>query len=170
MNEEIPLGPAMTALTPLQRRFVLAMIADPLATPTEWARAAGYDPKGSDRVAGHDLSRSPKIEAAANELARAHLHTFGPVLGIGVMMMIARNKDHKDQLKAAAALANRSGFHETTEHTVRVEHTDRTGTAMAARIKVLADALGIDPAQLLGVNAAPEMKLIEAVDVPAGKD
>jgi hypothetical protein len=152
----------MEALTAKQRLFVLAMASDPLATPAEWARAAGYDPHGSDRVAGHHLSRSPKIEAAARELARAHLDTFGPLLGIGVMMNIARQPGHRDQLKAAAMLANRTGFHETTVHNVNVNHTDRTGAAMVARIKDLAGALGVDPAALLGANAVPEpMKVIE---------
>ncbi len=161
MDEEIPIGPAMSALTVLQRGFVLAMLSDPLATPSEWARAAGYDPHGSDRVAGHHLSRNPKIEAAARELATANLNTFGPVLGIGVMMMIARNTAHPKQLRAAEMLANRSGFHETTEHLVNVNHTDRTGAAMAKRIEQLAGVLGIDPGQLLGVNAAPAPKMIE---------
>lgn len=132
-DEELSLGPAMAALTEKQRGFVFAMISDPLATPTEWARAAGYDEGGSDRVAGHRLSRSAKIEAAANELARAHLSTFGPALGIGVMMMVARNPDHKDQLKAAAMLANRTGFHETTEHVV-VSKVERTPKAIDQRI------------------------------------
>lgn len=164
--ESVPLGPAMSALTQLQRAFVLAMIAEPLATPTEWARAAGYDQNGSDRVAGHHLSRSPKIEAAASELARAHLNTFGPVLGIGVMMMVARNPDHRDQLKAAAMLANRTGFHEVTEQVVSVTHKDRRGEAMETRIRQLAQQLGVDADMLLGANA-PKPKMI---DVSPAKD
>jgi phage terminase small subunit len=155
---EIPTGPAMEALTPLQRGFVLAMLADPLATPTEWARAAGYDQDGSDRVAGHRLSRNPKIEAAATELARAHLNTFGPVLGIGVMMMIARNSEHRDQLKAAAMLANRSGFHEKTEAIMSVMHSDRRGAALEGRIRALAETLGVDADRLLGTNAPKQIE------------
>ena len=156
-------GPAMEVLTVKQRGFVLAMLADPLATPSEWARAAGYDPNGIDRVAGHKLSRDPRIEAAATELARANLNTFGPVLGIGVMMMIARNSEHRDQLKAAAMLANRSGFHEVTEQVVSVTHSDRTGKAWEERIRRAAAQLGVDPGSLLGANAPAEpMRTIEA--------
>ncbi len=155
----------MEALTALQQRFVLAMASDPLATPSEWARAAGY---GAERKGGHDCRLNPKIEAAAQELARAHLNTFGPVLGVGVMMMIARNPEHKDQLKAASALANRAGFHETSEHMVKVEHTDRTGKALVERIKLLAAGLGMDPSGLLGVNAAPKLIEGEVVDAKNG--
>lgn len=161
-EQEIQLGPAMAALTEKQRGFVFAMLSDPLATPSEWARAAGYDPNGSDRVAGHHLSRSPKIEAAANELARAHLNTFGPALGIGVMMMVARNPEHKDQLKAAAMLANRTGFHETTEHVV-VSKTDRTPKAIDQRIARALEKLeklGLVPKLAPPIDA--EFKVIDA--------
>lgn len=164
-------GPAMSELTDLQRRYVLAMLTDPLGNPSRWARDAGYDDRNDGaKVQGHYLSHNPKIQAAATEVARTHLGTFGPALGIGVMMMIARNPDHKDQLKAAAMLANRTGFHETSEHTVRVEHTDRTGAALIERIGRLAAALGVDATGLLGVNAAPRQIEGEVIDRPAQED
>jgi hypothetical protein len=128
--QEEEFGPLMAALTPLRRRYVLAMLSDPLGTPTEWARAAGYADNGSlgdnkksgVRVQAHRLSHDDGLKDAAREEARRHLDTIGPVLGIGVMFQIARDPKHKRQLEAAIALANRAGFHERTEHSVKVEH------------------------------------------------
>jgi hypothetical protein len=163
-------GPAMSDLTELQRRFVLAMASDPLGNPTQWARDAGYSDKSdAAKVTGHRLSHDQRIKIAINECARSTLDSVGPMLGIAVMLKIARDNTHPKQLAAAIALANRSGFHETTEHVMHVQHTDRTGAAMIERIKELAGELGLDAARLLGANAAvkpemkvqPEMKVIE---------
>jgi hypothetical protein len=163
-------GPKMSALTEKQRRYVLAMLSDPLGNPTGWARAAGYADGGPKsaliRKTAHYLAHDDRISEAAQEEARRHLDTIGPVLGIGVMMQIARTKGHKKQLDAAMALADRTGFHAKSEHKVSVEHRDRTGAALEARLRSAAALLGLDPAVLLGVNAAP--KLIEGEVVDAG--
>ena len=153
---------AMSELTELQRRYVLAMASDPLANPVVWARLAGYADNGKSgiRVTAHHLSHDPKVRAALYECARSTLESIGPMLGIAVMLKIARDPEHRDQLKAAAMLANRTGFHELHEQLVHVQHTDRTGAAMIARITELAGELGLDARKLLGVNA-PQMKVIE---------
>lgn len=160
-------GPKMTALTEKQRGYVLAMLTDPLGNPTAWARAAGYADGGPKsaliRKTAHYLAHDDRIMEAAQEEARRHLNTIGPVLGIGVMMQIARSKGHKQQLAAAQALANRAGFHETSEHKVTVDHNDRTGSAMIERIKQVAALLGVDAGKLLGVNASDE---VEKIDMP----
>jgi hypothetical protein len=165
MSDEIEFrGPAMRALTEKQQRYVLAMLADPFGNPTKWARAAGYsDASGGAKVKAHYLSHDPRIEAAVQEVARTALNGRGPLLGLAVVMRAAANPKDKNHFKAGVALLNRTGFHETTEHHVNVNHTDGTGQAMVARIKDLAGALGMDPAALLGVNAMPAepMKLIE---------
>lgn len=152
-------GPAMGALAPLQRRYVLAMLSDPLGTPTGWARAAGYSEtkldgvtknRGATVVANH-LSRMPEIMEAAREEARRHLDTVGPILGIGVMMQIARNNEHKRQLDAAIALADRTGgFGVKTEHKVTVEHVD-DGRMLAIAEKI-AQELGVERMKLIGGN------------------
>ena len=151
-------GPKMAALTDKQRRYVLAMLSDPLGNPSVWARAAGYsDHLQAAKVRGHYLSHDDRIMEAAQEEARRHLDTIGPVLGIGVMMQIARTKGHKRQLDAAMALTDRVGFHAKSEH--KVVHEDRTGAALEERLRRAAALLGIDPAQLLGVNAAPAKQI-----------
>jgi hypothetical protein len=157
MDDAFEAGPAMAVLTPLQRKYVLAMACDPFATPAEWARVAGYkeSPNGNVRVQGHYLSHNPKIEAAIQEVSRAMLYREGPMLAAAGLLMIARNKNHPKHLRALETLANRVGLHETTEHTVKVEHTDLTGAAMAERIMALAAKHGMDPEKLLGGNSAP---------------
>lgn len=161
MTDEISeLGPEMTALTELQRKYVWSMLNDPLGNPTKWARAAGYsDHMDRCKVTGFHLARNPKIMEAAQEECRKHLNTMGGVLGIGVMMQIARRKGHKQQLAAATALANRAGFHETTEHKVTVEHID--DTRMLEFANRLAVELGVDRGKLIGFNA----KVIEGEKV-----
>ncbi len=161
-DDLMPWGPAMSALTDLQRRYVLAMQFEPLGHPVMWARMAGYADNGKSviRVTAHQLSHNPDIRAAVEECARATVTHVGPLLGIAVMLKIARDSTHPKQLAAAIALANRSGFHETTEHVMHVQHTDRTGAAMIERITELAGELGLDAAKLLGANA-PKMKVIE---------
>lgn len=157
-------GPAMLALTEKQQRFVLAMFSAPTGNATRWVKAAGYaNTEGGYRVTAHRLMHDPKISAAVQEFAAQHLSVVGPVLSLGVMTKIARSQGHKDQFKAAAALANRSGFHETTEHRVLVRHTDQTGEGVMARIKAAAALLGVDPSVLLGENVQAPMKLIEGV-------
>jgi hypothetical protein len=86
-------------------------------------------------------------------------------------MQIARDKDHPRQLQALDSLADRVGLSRKTEHNVNVLHADESAEAKVERIKTMAALLGIDPAQLLGVNASSvhgrPMKQIEAVAQPA---
>jgi hypothetical protein len=159
-------GPKMSALTEQQRAYVLAMLSDPLGNPTKWARAAGYSDKSeAAKVSAFRLVHSERVQEAAQEESLRHMHTIGPALAVGVMFRIARTNGHKDQLRAAEAIANRVGLHELSEHKVTVERTDRTGAAMVERIRALAEVLGVSADALLGVNAVPApMKVIEHVE------
>lgn len=157
-------GPAMLALNEKQRLFVLAMAADPFGNPTKWARAAGYSDKSDGaKVRGFHLIHSPAVEEAVLEYARGQLNTLGPILATFGMLRIARNPRHPKHLKAIDMLANRVGLHETTEHRVIVNHTDKTGEGVMERIRLAAEKLGVDPSVLLGENVASPMKLIEGV-------
>jgi phage terminase small subunit len=143
----------MRALTEKQQLFVLAMAANPFGTQLSWANAAGYqNSPGGQRVTAHRLAHDPKIQAAVYEVAQANLRTFGPLLASVGLLRIARNQKHPKHMKALEALANRVGLPESSEHTVKVVHTDQSGAAMMERIKVLAGQLGVDPEKLLGVN------------------
>jgi phage terminase small subunit len=80
-DDEPELGPAMSKLNEKQRRFVLAMLADPHGFQGSWAEAAGYSTKGdSHHVRACRLMQDPRIIAASQEVARQHLGGNGPVL------------------------------------------------------------------------------------------
>src|SRR5438045_651247 len=139
MIQDEEYGPAMRALTDRQRKFVLAMAADPFGSAAAWARAAEFSDKSqAAKVTGHRLKHDEKVQKAITELARTHLQTFGPMLATAGLLRIASDPKHKNHLRALEMLANRVGLHETTEHHVTVERTDRTGAAMVERIKELA--------------------------------
>lgn len=158
----------MAALTPLQRRYVLAMACDPFGTPSEWAAAAGYKvtPNGNERVQGHYLAHNPKIEKAIFEVSRSMMDREGPILAAAGLIRIARDKDHPKNLQALDSLADRVGLPRTTEHRVDVNHTDRSGSALMKRLEVLAAKYGLDAAMLLAGNVKQiEAKAVEVVDV-----
>jgi hypothetical protein len=159
-------GPAMAALTPKQRNYVLAMASDPFGNPTQWARLAGYsDVKEGAKVRGHELSHDPNVDAAVKELSKTALGTLGPFLAAAGLLRIARKPDHPDHFKSLLAIANRVGMNETTEHTVKVEHTDLRGDALLERIRALAVRLGVDETKLIGGNAMIESTATEVKNV-----
>lgn len=165
--DEAHLGPKMRALTDRQRRFVLAMLNFPNAKDWQLARAAGYPSRshGYLRVAAHRAVHNEAVIEALHEEAGKRLRSSA-VLGVSVLAKIAGTDGHKDQMKAAEALLNRVGFHETSEHRVSVEHTDATGKAMVERIKALAALLAVDAGALLGANTGP----MPALEGPAAID
>lgn len=168
MNDTTRFGPKMAALTEKQRGYVLAMLASPFGNPTQWARTAGYsDVKEGAKVRAHGLAHDPRIAEAADEVARQHLGTMGPVLGLAVAIRIAKNPKHPKQLRAAEMLLNRVGLHEKTEHLVTVDHSVNAA-GMVERIKAAAALLGVDAAALLGGNTPEPLKLIEGEVVDAG--
>jgi hypothetical protein len=146
-------GPAMRALTEKQRAFVIAMLTEPFKPAAHWARVAGYTDNGKAgiRVRAHHLVHDERIEAAVAEVCRGTMNILGPVLATQGLIRIARNPKHAKHHWALEKLANRVGFHETTEHKVTVDHG--SGGDILQRIRDAASLLGVDPAQLLGANA-----------------
>lgn len=165
---EADYGPAWRSLSPMQKRFVLAMASDPLGNRTQWAKAAGYsDIAGGARVRAFEVAHNPRVMAAVQEVARGTAGTIGPMLGLAVAMTIARDSGHPKQLQAAVALMDRGGLPAQTQHTVQVHHTDNTGDALVDRIGKAAAALGLKVEDLLRIDAP---KLIEGAVVDAAKD
>ena len=148
------LGPAMLALTEKQRRFVVAYVEFPQATGTDLAAMAGYKQKQGSRIWSKTASkmlRDPGIIAAIHELLSKTYRGRGAAIAQDVMLTIAKDKKHKDQLKAAAMLADRGGFAAMFEQKVTVEHRDQTSEAILNRIQGLAKRLGpLEVARLLG--------------------
>ncbi len=153
------LGPAMRALDPRRRAFVVAMIEAPSLSYTQAAIRAGYSgTEVSLRVQAHRLAHSERVLAAYHEEAEKRLRA-GAILGASVLVQIASNEMHKDQLKAAGMLLNRIGFHEKTEHKHVVERaTD--DVEVKRQVVALAKELGLDPRVFLGKNA--QMPALEA--------
>jgi hypothetical protein len=154
--EEDSLGPAMRACTGAQRRFAIAAVMYPLAKDWQIAKAAGYSARshGALRVEAHRQFHSEKVLAAIKECADKEIRGSA-MLGIATMKKIARFDGHKDQLKAASGLVGLAGF--TIDQNINVKQTvtDKTGDAIMARIKQLAEKHGLDAAQLLGGPAGP---------------
>lgn len=153
---EVPdseLGPAMQALEPRRRAFVLEMLNNPAISHAQAARRAGYT--GTDNYLGvqaHRLAHSERVLAAYHEEASKRLRS-GVLVGASVLVEIARDSTHKDQLKAAMTLLNRVGLHEKTEHKHVVERaTD--DVEVKRQVVALAKELGLDPRVFLGNNAS----------------
>ena len=118
------LGPAMRACTPMQRRFVLAIIQQRYKNGTQAARLAGYstESEGGTRVKAHELIRHPKIIAAIHEEAGRKL--LG--LSMPAVLMLEHELNHGSEKARAHAIDNildRTGFPRRMEKDVRVEDT-----------------------------------------------
>lgn len=142
-------GPAMRAILPKQRAFVLALLDIGGQDNSKAAGLAGYGgTPGSTRVQAHRLAHDPAILEAIKEEANKRLHS-GAILGASVLLEIAKDPLHKDRLKAANALLDRGGLMVATQHKVTVEHTAKDADVIQ-QIKAFAVELGIDPIKLLG--------------------
>ncbi len=157
--DETGLGPAMLACTPVERRFALAAVMYPLAKDWHIAKAAGCSDKshGYLRRAAHRFFHSERVLAAIRECADKEVRSSG-MLAVATIKKIVRNDEHRDQFKAAAWLAGLNGFAVAQNINVNQTVTDNSGKAIMERIQRAAAALGVDPAQLLGLVP---MKVIE---------
>jgi phage terminase small subunit len=147
---ETLLGPKMQALTEKQRLFVVAMAELGTFDYTRCARAAGYSAESENglRVTAHRLAHDEKIQAAMHEEAQRRMNVGG-FIGVSVAAEIATDPIHKDRLKAAGMLMDRSGLHAKSEHTVKVQDQSRTEEALLERAKQLAGELGFNQADVL---------------------
>jgi phage terminase small subunit len=157
--EEGDLGPAMKALSPMQRNFIYALV-ETGGNPTNAAAAAGYcqdnqDPEAKRRnlsSIGSQLMRKPGIVAAIQEESKKRLLTGG-YLAVQKLLDLMDHPTPSISLRATNSMLDRIGMGVTSEHKVVVEHT-RTDQEIIARIKELATAKGLDPQLFLGRKAA----------------
>lgn len=161
--DESHLGPAMKALPAARRRFVVALLDTGGTNNTRAAGLAGYGgTEAARKVAGHRLAHHPKVQAAIREEANKRLHS-GSILGASVLMEIAANPQHKDRYKAAVELLNRGGLIVETQHRVTVTD-ERSDDEIKARVVLLAEKFGMDPAKLLGASASSVKTEPDVVD------
>jgi phage terminase small subunit len=123
------LGPAMRDLEPKQRRFVIAYCRD-ASDHSRCAEAAGYSTKANGhRTAAFRMLKNPRVIDAIKEEAGRTLNSAA-FIAVSALHDIAANPEHKDRYKAAATILSRTGFPETTQQDVVVNHEDRRWTEM----------------------------------------
>jgi hypothetical protein len=147
-------GPAFSALTDKQKRFVLACLMLGDSNDAEAIRMAGYDTH-LEKQMGFSLSRNPKIIAAKREEADRRLKG-GALLAASALMAIVRNPIHPDHFKATKELLNRSGFPTVTQHNISVEHRDMTDIEKDHRIIALCKELGLGDSETRKMLIGPE--------------
>lgn len=155
-------GPAMSKLTEMRQRFVLALIeqADKGQKPnyTDAARDAGFSQKSDVglRVQAHQLANDKAIQAALEEVINSRVRMAMP-LAVSVLQGVMENPQHKDHAKAAMTILDRGGIGvvQKVEHSVKADLL--SDDQVLAQIKVLAGALaeafGVTPeraAEILG--------------------
>lgn len=141
------LGPAMAALTQMQRDYVYASLENGGQNSTDAAIRAGVEP-GNAAVQAYRWNHNTKVMDAIREEADKRLRSAA-VLGASALVEIARDTLHKDRFKAAVQLLDRAGLIVATEHKVTVEHV-MTDQEKIAKIVELAKLQGLDPVKLLG--------------------
>lgn len=146
------LGPAMLALSPMQRKFVLAMVEFG-GSNKRCAIAAGYSDPGTNAidVQAYALAHNPKVQEAIREVGQKTLGG-GVIAAAKFLLDTIENPqaEMKDRLKATEMILNRTGLHATSEHKVAVTHKDETSEEMIKQIELMSKRLGIDAQKLLG--------------------
>lgn len=156
--DEGNLGPAMLALNPAQRRFVLARIEYPGITQGKAAEIAGYsNVKEGAKVRGHHLSHNEAVLAAIHEVASKTMRS-STILAANVLVEIAGDADldAKDRLKAAGMLLDRTGF--GAAQTINVNKTvirKVNASEAMAKIAEFREKFPLQFAKMIG-SAAPE--------------
>lgn len=130
-------GPAMKGLRPKLRAFVLAYCTNG-CNATEAAREAGYNDTGTGaiKVIAHRHLQRLDVLAAIREWTLARTRANLPVY-MNLIERIADTPGHKDEFKAALALANRGGMAEVQKHEHEHVHV-LTYAEKLARIKEIA--------------------------------
>src|SRR5262245_18621689 len=163
--DDADLGERMRKLTVKQRRFVIELHCGPCGYGSEVraARAAGYGTATSSdlalRVEAHRVLHNPKVQAALREVGGKIIRAEA-FQSIRTTVEIARDKTHKDCLKANIALMDRGGFAIETHHTVTVQRTPEMiavdAEKIIERIRELTAKLGLEPVKLIEVAPVAE--------------
>lgn len=136
------LGPAMLALTPMARRFVVGWVGTRGKNAARVARAAGYSVNRA-KVTACNLLRSEKILLALKEEADRRLDGIAvlAILGLGDLVT---SKNEKVKAAAVDSVLDRTGYGRRSTQDVRVEHVDSRSTAeLLAAVKLLMGPKGL---------------------------
>lgn len=146
-------GPAMTALTPLKRAFVLAKVHGGLNNADAY-RATGYVGDNAATLA-HAVAHSEDVQDAILEEGRKLMRSEGPK---SILTLVAIRDDRsvkpEARIKAATELLNRSGFHAIMESHQHL-HTHMSEAEQDKRILALCAELGMSTDQAKKMLIAP---------------
>lgn len=165
------LGPAMKALTPLQRRFVLAVKEIGAGRWMRAAKIAGYS--GTDQalaVRGYEQAHNPKVTAALVEIGGYTMQSIANDASAALLDVLTHPTQAKGalRLKAALAVLDRIGLGIKTEHTVNInkseERTDRLLIEVRAQLEKNPALAQFLPAPIKAL-LEDQTKKREAVDV-----
>lgn len=133
-------GPAMQALSPMMRAFVLAVLNQRRRNNTAAARRAGYSEANvvGLRVTGHRLAHDSRVIAALHEEAGKRMETAAHIAaGIVVDVMTGKDTEDKDKLKAAGMILDRTGY--GASQTINVNKTVTRKMDMSAAAAKIAE-------------------------------
>lgn len=117
------LGPAMLALTPQQRRFVVGWIQSRGKNAAAVARASGYsDIKEGAKVRAFEVLHSPKVMRALHEEAGRRLDGMAAI-AVAVLEQNLASSDIKARQAAADSILDRTGYPRRSEQAI--EHEDK---------------------------------------------
>jgi hypothetical protein len=159
------LGPAMLALSPAMRAFVIAKVE--FGQPNhEAARMAGYSaasPHALSVVASR-LAHDERVQSALLEEGQKLMRSEGPK-SVHTLVEVRDDKRNaaKDRIKAATELLDRSGFHALSEHHLTVEH-HLSDEQKDARIMALAAEMGLSQDEARKLLIAPGKEQASIVD------
>lgn len=143
--------PELKRLKPEYQRFVWQWTHNGCSV-SRAAASIGYSVN-----AGNSILKRQEVIDAITALTDRMLHSAA-IPAILAVEEIVKDPLHKDRLKAAAMILNRTGWPEVQEHRVKVEKVPDEAAMMQAAID-LAKKLGIDPASLVGRTALQMIEL-----------
>lgn len=143
-------GPAMAAILPMQRAFVIAYCSSPTGDASKAAAEAGYATNtNAIQVQASRLMHRPDVLAAIREVVVARVSAELPVY-VHALATVAASVQHKDQVKAIGMLLNRGGMPDMREINHNVNITI-TRAEKEAEIRQMAIEMGEDPEKWLGM-------------------
>lgn len=164
MESEFEFGPKMQALNDRQKRFVLALVEDPMMPKAEAARIAGYsDVKEGCKVRACELMQDKRVVDALHEQAGKRLWSVSLKASARVEEMID-SADEKVALKASLAVLDRVGWAAQQNINISQTVTDHSSKGILKRIEDLADRLGVPKAGLLGGPVVVDGEFSEVAD------
>lgn len=156
-DDQPEFGPAMKALSPMMRQFVLALLDQRKRNNAAAAKRAGYSATSpvAIRVAGHRLAHDARVIAALHEEAGKRMETAAHIAA-GVVVQVMGDKDatNKDKLKAAGMVLDRTGF--GVSQTINVNKTVTRKIDVSTAAAKIAEFRQKFPDQFAKLIGAPE--------------